>query len=178
MPAPRRGWLPLGRVMLETRFPVGLFRAWSYVEPDSRCLVYPRPAASALPPLAPSAQAGGARAHAQGSDDFSGLRAYQPADSPRHVAWKSVARSDTQHARSDDMLTKQFAGDAVAELWLDLPPSLGLEQRLSRLTGWVLAAERAGARYALRLPGAQIEPGRGEAHRAACLEALALYKPA
>ena len=179
VPAPRRGWLPLGRVMLETRFPVGLFRAWSYVEPDSRCLVYPRPETGALPPLAPSAQAGGARARAQGSDDFSGLRAYQPADSPRHVAWKSVARSDTQHARSDAMLTKQFAGDALAELWLDLgdlPPSLGLELRLSRLAGWVLAAERAGALYGLRLPGAEIEPGRGETHRAACLEALALYK--
>jgi uncharacterized protein (DUF58 family) len=180
VPAPRRGRLPLGRVMLETRFPVGLFRAWSYVEPDCRCLVYPNPVASALPAPAPNAQAGGARAHAQGSDDFSGLRAYQPADSPRHVAWKSVARSDTQRARSDDMLTKQFAGDAIAELWLELrelPASLGLEQRLSRLAGWVLAAERSGALYGLRLPGAQIDPGRGEAHRAACLEALALYKP-
>ena len=172
VPAPRRGWLPLGRVMLETRFPVGLFRAWSYVEPDCRCLVYPRPVASALPPSAPNAQAGGARAHAQGSDDFSGLRAYQPADSPRHVAWKSVARSD-------NMLTKQFAGDAVAQLWLDLrdlPASLGLEQRLSRLAGWVLAAERGGALYGLRLPGNEIAPGRGETHRAACLQALALYE--
>ena len=172
VPAPRRGWLPLGRVMLETRFPVGLFRAWSYVEPDCRCLIYPRPVASALPPPAPTAQAGGARAHAQGSDDFSGLRAYQPADSPRHVAWKSAARSD-------EMLTKLFAGDAIAELWLslsDLPASLGLEQRLSRLAGWVLAAERSGAHYGLRLPGAEIEPGRGEAHRAACLQALALFE--
>ena len=174
VPAPRRGRLPLGRVMLETRFPVGLFRAWSYVEPDCRCLVYPHPVASALPPPAPNAQAGGARAHAQGSDDFSGLRAFQPADSPRHVAWKSVAKSE-------DMLTKQFAGDAVAELWLDLhelSPALGLEQRLSRLAGWVLAAERAGAVYGLRLPGTRLDPGRGDAHRAACLEALALYKPA
>ena len=172
VPAPRRGWLPIGKVMLETRFPVGLFRAWSYVEPGSRCLVYPRPEASALPPLAPSPQAGGSLAHAQGSDDFSGLRGYQPSDSPRHVAWKSAARSD-------DMLTKQFAGDATAELWLDLrelPLSLGLEPRLSRLTGWVLAAERAGALYGLRLPGVQIEPGRGEAHCSACLEALALYQ--
>jgi len=179
VPSERRGWLALGRVMLETRFPLGLFRAWSYLEPDSRCLVYPRPEASALPPLAPNAQAGGARAHAQGSDDFSGLRSYQPADSPRHVAWKSVARSDTRHARSDHMLTKQFAGDAVAELWLDLrdlPASLGLEERLSRLAGWVLAAERAGAQYGLRLPGSELEPGRGEAHRAACLEALALFE--
>jgi uncharacterized protein (DUF58 family) len=179
VPAARRGWLPLGRVMLETRFPVGLFRAWSYVEPDCRCLVYPRPEAGALPPLAPSERAGGARAHAQGSDDFSGLRGYQPSDSPRHVAWKSVARSDTLHPRSDDMLTKQFAGDAVAELWLDLgdlPASLGLEARLSRLAGWVLAAERVGAIYGLRLPGVRLEPGRGDAQRAACLEALALYR--
>jgi len=181
VPALRRGWLPLGRVMLETRFPVGLFRAWSYVEPDSRCLVYPRPETGALPPPAPSAQAGGARAHAQGSDDFSGLRTYNPADSPRHVAWKSVARSDTHHSRGEAMLTKQFAGDAVAELWLDLrdlPPALGLEARLSRLAGWVLAAERGGALYGLRLPGTEIEPGRGETQRAACLEALALYEVA
>jgi uncharacterized protein (DUF58 family) len=179
VPAPRRGWLPLGRVMLETRFPVGLFRAWSTIEPDIRCLVYPRPETGALPPPAPGAQAGGARAHAQGSDDFSGLRSYQPADSPRHIAWKTVARNDTQHARSVAMLTKQFAGDAVAELWFDLcelPPALGMEQRLSRLAGWVLSAERDGALYGLRLPGTEIGPGRGEAHRAACLEALALYQ--
>jgi len=172
VPAERRGWLPLGRVMLETRFPLGLFRAWSYVQPDSRCLIYPRPEAGALPPPAASSQAGGARAHAQGSDDFSGLRAYQPSDSPRHVAWKTAARSD-------DMLTKQFAGDAVAELWLslgDLPAALGLERRLSRLAGWVLAAERRGAHYGLRIPGTELAPGRGDAHRAACLEALALFE--
>jgi uncharacterized protein (DUF58 family) len=178
VPALRRGWQPLGRVLLESRFPLGLFRAWSYLRPDNRCLVYPRPEPGAPPPPAPGSQAGGARAHAQGSDDFSGLRNYQPSDSPRHVAWKSVARSDTQHSRSDDMLTKQFAGEAVAELWLDLadlPASLGLEARLSRLAGWVLAAERGGTHYGLRLAGSELAPGRGDAQRTACLEALALF---
>src|SRR5207245_2611316 len=52
VPAARRGWLPLGRVMLETRFPLGLFRAWSYIEPAARCLVYPEPERSASPPPA------------------------------------------------------------------------------------------------------------------------------
>jgi len=172
VPAARRGWQPLGRVMLETRFPLGLFRAWSFVELDCRCLVYPRPEPGALPPPAPSLQAGGARAHAQGSDDFSGLRDYQLTDSPRHVAWKSAARNE-------NMLTKQFAGEAVAELWLllsDLPTSLGLEARLSRLAGWILAAEHSGAHYGLRLPGTELAPARGDAHRSACLEALALYQ--
>ncbi|MFN2644226.1 MAG: DUF58 domain-containing protein [Burkholderiales bacterium] len=171
VPAERRGWLPLGRVMLETRFPLGMFRAWSYVEPQARCLVYPRPERSALP--APSAEnaKGRLRSPTPGNDDYAGLRAYQLSDSPRHVAWKAVARNE-------DMFTKQFTGEAAAELWLEwarLPAGLGVEQRLSRLTGWVLEAERSGVHYALRLPGLEIGPGRGEAHRGACLQALALH---
>ena len=171
VPAGKRGWLPLGRVMLETRFPLGIFRAWSYIEPDARCLVYPRPEASVLPsPIAEGAR-GTLRSSTPGNDDYAGLRAYQLSDSPRHVAWKAVARNE-------DMLTKQFTGEAAAELWLDwsrLPAGLGVESRLSRLTGWVLEAERAGIHYGLRLPGVEIAPGRGEAHRGACLQALALY---
>jgi len=171
VPAPRRGWLPFGRVMLETRFPLGLFRAWSYIEPDARCLVYPRPERSPLPPYSGEAVAGALHAPTPGSDDFAGLRGYQRSDSPRHIAWKAVARSE-------ELLTKQFAGDAAAELWLDarlLPHSLTLEQTLSRLAGWVLAADRGGAHYGLRLPGVEIAPARGDVHRAACLQALALY---
>lgn len=171
VPAARRGWMALGRVMLETRYPLGLFRAWSYVEPDARCLVYPRPERSPLPATSPDPSAGSGRAPSPGTDDFSGLRGYQTSDSPRHVAWKSVARND-------EMLTKQFSGDSSADLWLDwqlLPPHMGIEQRLSRLTGWVLAAEQLGARYGLRLPGIDVPLARGELQRAACLQALALY---
>ncbi|MEJ2174335.1 MAG: DUF58 domain-containing protein [bacterium] len=171
VPAAQRGWLSLGRVMLETRYPLGLFRAWSYVEPDARALVYPRPEYSALPAPRADPRAGAGRSQTQGNEDFSGLRNYHRSDSPRHVAWKAVARGAV-------MLTKQFSGEASAELWLDwqgLPPDLPLEARLSRRTGWVLEAERAGARYGLRLPGIEIAPDGGDAHRAACLQALALH---
>jgi uncharacterized protein (DUF58 family) len=173
VPAERRGWMAIGRIMLETRFPLGLFRAWSYVEPDARCLVYPKPEASPLPGASEDAAAGSVHAATSGSEDFSGLRAYQVSDSPRHVAWKSAARTD-------EMRTKQFSGDAAAELWLDwslLPANLGVEQRLSRLAAWVIDAEQAGARYGLRLPGIEIPLGRGETQRATCLQALALYEP-
>src|SRR5436853_5947904 len=105
VPAARHGWLPLGRVMLETRFPLGIFRAWSYIEPEARCLVYPRPERSALPPPSAESAKGTLRSPTPGNDDYAGLRAYQLSDSPRHVAWKAVARSD-------DMLNKQFSGEA------------------------------------------------------------------
>ena len=59
-----------------------------------------------------------------------------------------------------------------------LPPALNLEERLSRMAGWVLAAERSGAQYGLRLPGTEIAPAHGELHCAACLQALALYEAA
>jgi uncharacterized protein (DUF58 family) len=156
--------------MLETRFPLGIFRSWSYVEPDARCLVYPRPERSALPQPSAESARGALRSPTPRNDDYSGRRNYQLSDSPRHVAWKAVARNE-------EMLTKQFTGEAAAELWLDWArlAQFNVEQRLSRLAGWVLEAERAGVQYGLRIPGVEIPAGRGEAHRAACLQALALY---
>jgi len=166
-------WLPLGRVMLETALSPGPVsrlelrrarRARARLS-DARAL-----AAAAA---GERRQAGALRLQAIGNEDFASLRGYQRSDSPRHVAWKAVARSG-------DMLTKQFSGEAAAELWLEwrqLPASLGLERRLSRLAGWVLAAERSGASYGLRLPGVEIAPRRGDGHCAACLQALALYSP-
>jgi uncharacterized protein (DUF58 family) len=99
------------------------------------------------------------------------LRPYQPSDSPRHVAWKSVAREEV-------LLTKMFSGRGAAELWLDFdsgPLSEQTEARLSRLTRNVLDAEAAGAMYGLRLPGRELGPDRGERHCEACLKALALF---
>ena len=167
----RRGWLRPGRLTLFTRFPTGLFRAWSYAELDMQCLVYPAPATPglALPPAAAGDGDGGV--HGRGQDEFSGLRPYRPGDSPRHIAWKAVARDAT-------LLTKQFAGRANAELWLSwnaLPSSMGTEQRLSHLARWVIDADTQNQVYGLQLPDKSIPPASGPAHRAECLRALALH---
>ena len=171
VPAERRGWLALPRVTVETRFPLGMFRAWSYVQPAMRVLVYPRPDDSPLPAARPRAEMGDAVSLGAGTDDFSGLRDYQQGDSPRHVAWKAVARGDT-------MLTKLFSGRASQELvfdWDDLPAGLGEEARLSRLTRWVLLAHESGASFGLRLPGTTLPPASGRDHFMRSLQALALH---
>jgi uncharacterized protein (DUF58 family) len=171
VPAPRRGLLRPGRITLYTQFPVGLYYAWSYVEFDTQCVVYPRPAAPglALPPLHVSAGEGAGQA--QGREDFTGLRQYHPGDSPRHIAWKAAARDR-------GLLTKQFSGRASAELWFSLdllPDAIALEDKLSRLARWVLDAHAGGLAFGLKLPGLTVRMGSGEAHSERCLEALALF---
>lgn len=174
LPATRRGWLDLPRVRLSTRYPLGLFTAWAYLQPAMRCLVYPRPISAPLPPALPAA-AGGERNGDGGQEDFAGFRQRQPADSPRHVAWKASARD-----MEGPLLVKQFAGGAQVEGifdWQQTDPSLADEIRLGILTGWILAADGADIRYGLRLPGVDIPPASGDAHRHRCLEALALFEP-
>lgn len=172
-PTLSRGRLDPGRITLSTRYPLGLFRAWSYPHPPFSCLVYPKPIETPLPTASIVAHTG--QYHGEhGQEDFSGLRLYQPNDSPRHIAWKAVAR-DIEHR---PLLVKEFMGGASEELWLDLalaPDDASLETKLSILAGWILAAESLHVRYGLRLPGREIAPDQGDMHRNSCLEALALY---
>jgi uncharacterized protein (DUF58 family) len=174
VPAARRGVLRAGRFTLFTPYPIGLFFAWSPVELEASCLVYPRPDDAPLPPPARHAQLGALAPAATGDEDFSGLKPYQPGDSPRRIAWKASVRGET-------LLTKQFAGQAADEMWLDwadLPAHFGVEARLSRLASWVLQADRSGASYGLRLPGRRFDPAAGEKQRQRCLEALARFDAA
>jgi len=171
VPAPRRGILTPGRLTLFTRYPMGLYYAWAYLTLDMHCIVYPRPAPPGLPlPEAASSSGEGAE-HGRGQEDFSGVRQYHRGDSPRHIAWKVAARDQ-------GLFTKQFAGRAETELWLDwnvLPPGLSVEDKLSRLARWVLDAYAAGLSFGLRIPGRTVDIGTGEMQREHCLEALALY---
>ena len=77
----------------------------------------------------------------------------------------------------DALLVRELEGGSGGLLQLDwsgLPGNLSGEERISRLTRWVIDAEIAGLRYGLHLPGLDIEPSAGPTHRADCLRALAL----
>lgn len=173
VPAARRGWLAMPRLTIETTWPLGLVRAWSYAVPDMNCLVYPAPATKA-PPLPWSGDsARGSSRDGRGADDFSGLRKHQDADPPRHVAWKAVARQ-----QDGPLLTKLFSGAAAEQLWLDweaLPDAIDAEQRLAILARWMLDADAAGLAWGLRLPGVRLSPDNGPAQLANGLRALALH---
>lgn len=168
-PAQQRGWLDLQGVVVESVFPLGLFRAWAYIEPDMQCLVYPQPAERgsghdlhfATPRQVPADTLEG--------DDFAGHRPYLTGDNIHHVDWKAVARGQGWH-------TKQFASEGGEQIWLRLhcADGSGIEQRLSGLTRAVLEADASDFSYGLDLGSRRIEPASGQAHRDRCLKAMAL----
>ena len=165
----KRGWLDMPSFRLETRFPLGLFKAWSWIFPQTRCLVYPAPARQA-PALPNTGHGQTGRAVKGDGDEVHGLRKYQAGDSLQRVAWRASARHDELY--SMEMETPR---EDACELDWDLLKGSDTETRLSILTAWVIAADHKQLSYSLKLPGTHIPTGIGAAHRSRCLEALALY---
>ena len=175
-PANERGWLAAPRVRLQTRFPLGLLRAWSYWQPDARALVYPRPEDDA-PPLPYSSMEKSDGQGQAGQDDFAGIRGYQAGDSLKRLAWRHIARIDVESGGT--LVTKHFEGGATTELAIDfssLSRDMDTELKLSRMTRWVMEAEARGVPYAFRIGDIAFPAALGPAHREACLRALALYE--
>lgn len=168
LPTQRRGWLDVPRLRISTTRPLGLALAWGYVWPTQPVLVYPQPEPDAPPLPAGTGENAQARLHPAG-DDVHHLRAYRAGDARRAIAWK-------HSARRDQLLVREYEQPLGADVQLDWPATRGLghEARIARLAAWVDAAERDGRRYRLRVPGTDLGPAHGTAHRHACLRALAL----
>ncbi|GAB2457202.1 DUF58 domain-containing protein [Comamonas humi] len=172
----RRGLHPLPAMVIETRFPLGVFRLWTVWRPAGEVLVYPAP--EVLPPPLPqgephAAQGSSAARHAV-AGDFDGVRGYRRGDPLKLVVWKKAATALA--SGSDALLVRDNQQNLQQELWLD-ERHCGLaerEARLSRLAAWVLQAEASGCRFGLRLASRTMAPDRGQAHVQDCLRALAL----
>ena len=169
-PTDVRGYRALPRLQLSTRFPLGLLRAWAWVNMEFDEVVYPAPAAHA------SSRLYGHSGHTTdgydrgGDDDFSGMRDYRLGDPPKHIAWKALARTG-------ETLVTEYRSGSQDLVWIDWQdfPKLPKEARLSALSREVLDTAAAGHRYGLRIPGREIAPSTGVGHRHECLKALALF---
>jgi uncharacterized protein (DUF58 family) len=171
--AEERGLLKLERVVVSTNYPLGLLRAWSYVELDASCLVYPKPGARRPPATHSDYDRSSSGDKGVGVDDFVGIRTYRAGDSPKQINWKAVASER-------GLQTKQFGGDRADRVWLewDSMPGTPIEDRLSRLCRGVLNACDHEQEFGLRIPGTELAPNHGQTHRHLCLAALAMYEEA
>ena len=107
----------------------------------------------------------------RGVDDFEGIREYQHGDSPKHMAWKSIAKTG-------ELQTKLFNNESSQEIiirWTDTLETLEIEQRLSILCRMVLDAHDQSLVFGLDIAGTSINPACGLQHKHQCLKALALF---
>jgi uncharacterized protein (DUF58 family) len=170
LPVKTRGWYRPPRLRIESSYPLGLLRCWTWIDLDMRALVYPQPLPSVEPDNAGSDSAEGQWLTGSGDDEFAGIREYRDGDNPRRVYWKGLARGQA-------LQTKDYATAVADGRWLDWQqfPGMSQERRLSALCYWVLEYHRRELEFGLRLPDTDLPPAVGDRQRDRALRALALF---
>jgi uncharacterized protein (DUF58 family) len=174
-PTVQRGYLVCANVILTSHFPIGLFFCWTKrYQPKQRCLVYPQPL-NLIPFPDDQSNASNRQSSVSqhsNSDDYSGMKPYQPGDRLRDVHWPSLAKTHKlvtiQHESRNS--------SAVNLSWFNLPKTLSTEDRLCQLCYWLVEAEQNQVRYQLEMPNHTIQFNNGLAHYHACLSTLALWE--
>lgn len=171
-PVARRGIARPGRMRVESRYPLGIWVAWSQVELAQQLLVYPEPVDA---PLGGSAdrsgdeQTEGQTIAAPGLDDYQGLKSWQQGDAMARIDWKAWSRGQ-------GLWVRHFSEVRGSSTQLDYAGLSGdPERRLSVLCFHVLRLSSLGQPFALSLPGQTVPLAVGQAQRDACLAALACF---
>lgn len=170
-----RGRVHLPRFKVETTYPLGIFRAWSYVDLAQSTLCYPHPIESALQysnseDNDDNDYTEGFTSKKRGVDNFDELKNYEAGDSLSRIDWKA-------YAKGNGLLVKTFTEQASKEIWINEQDFSGnLETRLSHMCYWVLELSEQKIRFGFILGNETIEPDANEAHTRRCLEKLALYR--
>ena len=167
----RRGLMPLRRIVVESRAPYGLIRAWSYVHFQWLGVIEAQPETPPPPlPLTPGDNDGSASRNLHVAHDPDSLRDYAPGDSLKRVAWKQVAKSGDWYTRTGDSGQRQ----EIELAWLAVPLT-DTEARLSRMAAWLLRAHNENCAYALTLPNGQLPLADGSQQLADASLLLAAY---
>lgn len=168
---PTRGVMTLPRLVISSRYPLGVMRAWAYVYLASPIFVYPKPTSfdwqNDKRAVASESDERSAISVA-GQSDFEMLDEYQEGESLARVSWSHAARGA-------GMLTKHF-DDSLGREWClhyDDMPSGVHETRLSELTHAVQAIASQGAPFMLVLPSGAGQISVGDEFVRQCLLRLA-----
>lgn len=174
VPTTRRGRYRLGPLSVERRDPLGLLRRRQRHGSEGTLWVHPRVRPMVALPAGVLLDYEGALTvtAAKGAVTFSSLREYVPGDDPRHLHWKSTARTGTlmvkEHVDTSQPRTAVLL-DTRADLW----PGDSFEEGVEVAASVVVATRRTGRPVALHLTGGlpvDLEPASGPLDRLAAVE--------
>lgn len=169
-PVSKRGVYQADRVRVESTYPLGLIRCWSWVDLEMQALVYPKPISCDIKSYIAHADEGELHSSFQG-DDFHGFRAYQPGDSLRQSHWPSLAKGQP-------LQQKQFLSFVSQTNTLDFSQFHhgNIEETLSKICYAAITLNKKNEPFGLILPNAAIGISSGEKHLHQVLAALATFK--
>lgn len=168
----QRGVYNLPDIILETYFPLGLFRAWKVFRFPVKVTVYPRPRGLGLLEPSPYQAGTDTQGHRSSPDgDFGELKKYLMGESYHQIAWK-------HYARTGELFTKVHWGDDHRHYkipWVR-PGVRDVEGELEMISGYIQSAMDENATFEMATDTRMFEPGQGLEHAKACWRELASYR--
>jgi uncharacterized protein (DUF58 family) len=174
---PHRGKHAWPRLRIETRYPLGTFRAWTVWRLPCTVLAYPHPEANA-PGWSGAPSTNEDNTHNAPAIQASAglrdqLRPYRRGDPLRDIAWRKSASAMNNGHMAWISRESVHSGHTPLVFEVAMTRLDDKESQLSRLCAWVLMAEQRGVDYGLRIGNTVLPPSRGDTHQRQCLEALA-----
>lgn len=164
------GIQPLAAIKMQSVYPLGLYRAWTWLSLAHVVYVAPRPVrVSELQQLI-EPQGRAVNWQLKESDERE-LREYRHGDSARDIFWRRAAGEGPLLSKTRGLQRRAESPQGL----LDYQRSQASQHRakLADLCYWVLHCDAHGLPFGLSLPSGQIPLDSGARHRARCLQALA-----
>ncbi|MDD9841612.1 MAG: hypothetical protein OXU76_02945 [Alphaproteobacteria bacterium] len=165
-----RGVYHIGRIKLQTSFPFGIVRCWTWLAPPQKLYIYPQPnerPISQYPSqiLQFSRNQNSKMKNQIDTDSLKDPRPFVDGDLPSRIDWK-------RFATTRETLIRDFGRPHRSELLLEAPAKMPKEAALSYLCGGLLVCERAQCAAYMRLEGRDY-PLHNGTEREIALHALA-----
>ncbi len=170
---PTRGVYDLPFLVVSSVYPLGLFRAWTYILFVRQFYVYPaRSGEAVIKPLAVGRGLGQKVSPTSDSQhqDFHEHRRYTAGQPYHHIDWKAYARTGNLLSKSYQSTSPEYFSLRFQEL-----QGLPIEAALSQLSSWIDQLNTQDAFFELVLPNKRLLYSRGRNHSQVCLRELASF---
>ena len=169
----KRGHMTWPRLILQSRFPYKMLKAWKYLSKTENVLIYPQKAGRiTLPSEMNGSAMDGETEKSTNLELFRDFRPFQQTDSPLRIDWKKSLK----HQRH---LVKNFESSFQKKIiidWSNTDFLQNFEEKISQLALWIDICEKKNDLYSLRIKAFQTEFDQNMPHYHRCLEKLALLQ--
>ena len=152
----QRGLYVLPRLYYYSVYPFGIIKAWSFIYPQKKIWIAPKPLALNLNQFGFSQNQQDQR---QGMEDFSHLREFQQGDQLNRVAWQQLAKGRGLLVKQFEEFEQQHQSFDYAQM-----PAHLHEEKLSQLMFLVEQAHAQQMAFAMVLPSQILPFAQGEQH--------------